>query len=76
MRPPKLPSVIERNPSAANAREVIHAAERGERLWREGDEGIVQPIAKPSATPFLDAWRAEERAMDEAFRRSFVGDGS
>lgn len=58
---PRLPPVIERKPSDANAREVIAAAERGERLWLEGDEGIVQPM-ESREDAFVRAARREEEA--------------
>ena len=45
MKPKTMPPVIERRPrDSAEVRRVIRAAERGERLWREGDEGIVTPL--------------------------------
>lgn len=45
MKPKTLPPVIERRPkNSAEVRRVIRAAERGERLWCEGDEGIVTPL--------------------------------
>lgn len=75
---PKLPPVIERRPSDGNAREVIAAAERGERLWLEGDEGIVQPMSneEPGEFAFLRAWQSEESAMLERAARDFIAAGA
>lgn len=65
---PKLPPVIERKPSDDNARKVIAAAERGDRLWIEGDEGIVQPM-ESGAGAFVRAARREEEATRAAIER-------
>jgi hypothetical protein len=72
-KPPRQPPVIERKPSDANAREVIAAARRGERLWLEGEEGIVQPMeathsrveARERAN--LDGWLPESGSGVGAF---------
>ena len=53
------PPVVEINPSNENVREVILAAERGEPLWFEGNEGIVQPM-EDGANAFVRAAQREE----------------
>lgn len=66
----KLPPVVERDPSAASAREVIHAAERGERLWLEGDEGIARPMQDAEPGAFVRAWLRMEDEMHESIEQS------
>jgi hypothetical protein len=70
MRPLRLPPVIERKPSEANARAVIRAAERGERLWLEGNEGIAQPMEQPGPSAFVRAWQRMEDEMHESIAQS------
>ena len=74
----RMPPVVERKPSDANAREVIAAAERGERLWLEGDEGIVQPMEAGNGDDgaFVRAWRREEDAMHETMAQSLLAAGA
>ena len=63
MKPKTMPPVIERRPrDSADVRRVIRAAERGERLWREGDEGIVTPL--PTREQGIEI--VVERMRDEA----------
>ena len=63
-----MPSIIERKPSAANAREVIKAAERGEELWMEGEAGLVAPLDFVRKDAFVEMARAEEAAWEDLCR--------